>query len=190
MLCWRHTGGCVCRYVASNPQYADSTAYAGKFRQLHGRALATVRAKVQQVMRHASEQVRMADPAFSQVCWKCWACSMWLLGLLALRKRRQLSSAFAQVQAAITEAKASSSGRRKAEGNGGAPASNGLVRSGSGNAKVPLAEGAETALLYVRFRAAAEPGLKGAHTSRTSAVPLDANTLSTLDKVPPKSPKL
>ncbi len=45
------------RYVASNPQYADSTAYAGKFRQLHGRALATVRAKVQQVMRHASEQV-------------------------------------------------------------------------------------------------------------------------------------
>ncbi|KAK9909756.1 hypothetical protein WJX75_006999 [Coccomyxa subellipsoidea] len=108
-------------YVASNPQYADSTTYAGKFRQLHGRALATVRAKVQQVMRHASEQV----------------------------------------QAAIAEAKASSSGRRKAEGNGGAPASNGLVRSGSGNAKVPLAEGAETALLYVRFRAAAEPGLKG-----------------------------
>ena len=28
-----------------------------------------------------------------------------------------------------------------------------------------LAEGAETALLYVRFRAAAEPGLKGAHRS-------------------------
>lgn len=47
---------CDCRYVASNPQYADSTAYAGKFRQLHGRALATVRAKVQQVMRHAAEQ--------------------------------------------------------------------------------------------------------------------------------------
>ncbi|EIE20882.1 Sec34-domain-containing protein [Coccomyxa subellipsoidea C-169] len=107
-------------YVASNPQYADSTAYAGKFRQLHGRALATVRAKVQQVMRHASEQV----------------------------------------QAAIVEAKASSSGRRKPEGGSGA-AANGLVRSGSGNAKVPLAEGAETALLYVRFRAAAEPGLKG-----------------------------
>ncbi|BDA42423.1 Conserved oligomeric Golgi complex subunit 3 [Coccomyxa sp. Obi] len=107
-------------YVASNPQYADSTAYAGKFRQLHGRALATVRAKVQQVMRHAAEQV----------------------------------------QAAIAEAKASGSGRRKAE-DGDTPTGNGLVRSRSGNARVPLAEGAETALLYVRFRAAAEPGLKG-----------------------------
>ncbi len=52
---------CAYRYVASNPQYADSTAYASKFRQLHGRALATVRAKVQQVMRHAAEQVCEAN---------------------------------------------------------------------------------------------------------------------------------
>ena len=48
---------CACRYVTSNPQYADSTAYAGKFRQLHARAMAAVRSKVQQVLRHATEQV-------------------------------------------------------------------------------------------------------------------------------------
>lgn len=68
-----------------------------------------------------------------------------------------------QVQGAIAEAKTLNGARQKTEnsGGGGAVAGNGLVRSGSGNAKVPLAEGAETALLYVRFRAAAEPGLKG-----------------------------
>lgn len=37
------------------------------------------------------------------------------------------------------------------------------TRSGVASAPLPpLAEGAEAALLYVRFRAAAEPGLKGA----------------------------
>lgn len=37
------------------------------------------------------------------------------------------------------------------------------TRSGIATAPLPpLAEGAEAALLYVRFRAAAEPGLKGA----------------------------
>ena len=37
------------------------------------------------------------------------------------------------------------------------------TRSGVPSAPLPpLAEGAEAALLYVRFRAAAEPGLKGA----------------------------
>ena len=46
--------------MASNPQYADSTAYAGKFRQLHSRALASVRAKVQQVLRHGRGAVHAA----------------------------------------------------------------------------------------------------------------------------------
>ncbi len=48
---------CSCRHITSNPQYADSAAYAGKFRQLQARAMAAVRAKVQQVLRHAMEQV-------------------------------------------------------------------------------------------------------------------------------------
>ncbi len=48
---------CACRHITSNPQYADSAAYAGKFRQLQARAMAAVRAKVQQVLRHAMEQV-------------------------------------------------------------------------------------------------------------------------------------
>ena len=44
-----------------------------------------------------------------------------------------------------------------------ARSSSGLfARAASGGVPAPLAEGAETALLYVRFRAAAEPGLKGA----------------------------
>ncbi len=46
-----------CRYVTAHPQYADSGAYAGRFRQLQARALATVRSKVQQVLRYAAEQV-------------------------------------------------------------------------------------------------------------------------------------
>ena len=46
-----------CRYVSRRPQYADSSAYSGKFRQLQQRALATMRTKVQQVLQQASEQV-------------------------------------------------------------------------------------------------------------------------------------
>ena len=50
---------CVCwsRYVSSNPQYADASSYASKFRQLQQRAMATMRTKVAQVLQHASEQV-------------------------------------------------------------------------------------------------------------------------------------
>ena len=43
--------------MSRRPQYADSSAYSGKFRQLQQRALATMRTKVQQVLRQASEQV-------------------------------------------------------------------------------------------------------------------------------------
>lgn len=64
------------------------------------------------------------------------------------------------MQASLTEVKASTSGRHASENRNVTPKSNGLARSGSGH--TTLAEGAETALLYVRFRAAAEPGLKGA----------------------------
>ena len=51
--------------MSRRPQYADSSAYSGKFRQLQQRALATMRTKVQQVLRQASEQV-------SAVCVNCW----------------------------------------------------------------------------------------------------------------------
>ena len=46
-----------CRYVSSNPQYADASSYASKFRQLQQRAMATMRTKVAQVLQHASQQV-------------------------------------------------------------------------------------------------------------------------------------
>jgi len=46
-----------CRYVSNNPQYADASSYASKFRQLQQRAMATMRTKVAQVLQHASEQV-------------------------------------------------------------------------------------------------------------------------------------
>ncbi|KAK9817306.1 hypothetical protein WJX72_012420 [[Myrmecia] bisecta] len=98
-------------YVTSNPQYADSSAYAGKFRQLQSRAMATMRTQVQQVLRHAAEQV----------------------------------------QAAMRERRSSATG-------GGRPSENGATSNGHA---APMTEGAATALLYVRFRAAAEPGLKG-----------------------------
>lgn len=46
------------RYVSSNPQYADSAAYAGRYRALQARALASLRSRVQTVLRHAAEQAR------------------------------------------------------------------------------------------------------------------------------------
>ena len=46
--------------------------------------------------------------------------------------------------------------------------SNGHAPSGPAANGLPLAERAEATLLYVRFRAAAEPGLRGAHLSLLS----------------------
>eukprot|EP00884_Botryococcus_braunii_P022753 jgi/Botrbrau1/9161/Bobra.160_3s0033.1 len=107
-------------YVTSNPQYADSSSYAGKFRQLQSRALATIRSRVQQVLRHAAEQV----------------------------------------QAGIKEWKSNnSSGSLHGSASGGPPLPNGAASNGVSGPL--LAEGSEAALLYVRFRAAAEPSLKG-----------------------------
>lgn len=57
-MCCKVTANFVCyRYVTSHPQYADSASYAGKFRQLQGRAMSTIRAKAAQVLRHAADQV-------------------------------------------------------------------------------------------------------------------------------------
>ena len=50
---------CVCRYVSSNPQYADAGSYTSKFRQLQQRAMATMRTKVAQVLQRASHQVTL-----------------------------------------------------------------------------------------------------------------------------------
>ena len=47
------------RYVTTHPQYADSASYAGRFRQLQSRALSTIRAKANQILRHAAEQVTL-----------------------------------------------------------------------------------------------------------------------------------
>ena len=49
-------------------------------------------------------------------------------------------------------------GRRPRSASSPRAGANGVANGTSGHA---MAEGAETALLYVRFRAAAEPGLKG-----------------------------
>ena len=64
-----------------------------------------------------------------------------------------------QVQAAIREQPAASSSRASGLGNG----------SANGSHPSPPSEQTQTALLYVRFRTAAEPGLKGG----LLAAPLD-----------------
>jgi len=99
-------------YVTMHPQFADSASYAGRFRQLQSRAMSTIRTKVNQILRHAADQV----------------------------------------QAAIKEQPAASIGRGGGVGNGSA--------DGASHPNPP-SEGAETALLYVRFRATVEPGIKG-----------------------------
>ena len=69
-----------------------------------------------------------------------------------------------QVEAAIKEQSPSSSGASKA--NGVSPHTlrqqQGQPGSGSNEADLQATEGAESALLYVRFRAAAESELRGA----------------------------
>ncbi|XP_057537707.1 conserved oligomeric Golgi complex subunit 3 [Amaranthus tricolor] len=47
-------------YVESNPQYAESSVYLVKFRQLQSRALNTIRSHVQSVLKNASSQVHSA----------------------------------------------------------------------------------------------------------------------------------
>ena len=72
-----------------------------------------------------------------------------------------------QVQQAMRDARSNGLTRRASSSSEPATPSAGATANGSGaGGGAPLlAEGAETALLYVRFRAAAEPGLKGAHRS-------------------------
>lgn len=69
-----------------------------------------------------------------------------------------------QVQLAIREGR-STGGAQRATQNGaaaGGAAAQGRRDASAANGAAPLLpEGAEAALLYVRFRAAAEPGLKG-----------------------------
>lgn len=68
-----------------------------------------------------------------------------------------------QVQLAIREGRGAGGAQRPAAENGAAGgAGPGRRDHPAGNGALPaLPEGAEAALLYVRFRAAAEPGLKG-----------------------------
>jgi hypothetical protein len=85
--------------------------------------------------------------------------------LTAVRGKVQqvLRAAVQQVQAAIQQAAAGNAGAANGSSNG----TQSPAPAGSGSGQVPqLAEGAEVPMLYVRFRAAAEPNLKGESTRR------------------------
>jgi hypothetical protein len=124
-------------YVAANPQYADAVAYANKFRQLQARAIGLVRGRVQTVLRTAAQAVQAAVA-------------------------EALTSA-ANQQGAENAAAAAAAGQGLAAGRSGSgalsPARSGSMRLAAAGAV--LQEGLEVSLLYVRFRAAAEPVLKG-----------------------------
>ncbi|GIL47849.1 hypothetical protein Vafri_4496 [Volvox africanus] len=85
--------------------------------------------------------------------------------LTAVRGKVQqvLRAAVQQVQTAIQQAAAGGNGTATAAANGNSSVANGTsAPTVSGGGQVPqLAEGAEVPMLYVRFRAAAEPNLKG-----------------------------
>ncbi|KAL0022928.1 hypothetical protein WJX77_008565 [Trebouxia sp. C0004] len=108
-------------YVSNNPQYADASSYASKFRQLQQRAMATMRTKVAQVLQHASEQV----------------------------------------MAALREGRASTSGLSNGNSMPMAATPRAATQRANGRGGLRIAEGVQQALLYVRFRTAAESGLKG-----------------------------
>lgn len=69
------------------------------------------------------------------------------MGAVRTKVQQVLKHAAQQVQAAVQEAAAAGGGSVPVAASGAKPAA--------------LAEGAEVSLLYVRFRAAAEPSLKG-----------------------------
>ncbi|GFR40890.1 hypothetical protein Agub_g1542 [Astrephomene gubernaculifera] len=132
-------------YVAANPQYADAAQYSAKFRQLQGRALTAVRSKVQQVLRSAVQQVQAA------------------IQQAAAATPAAGSSAVAAASATTAAAgapPASPVAGGAAATNGGNTASSSSSGRGGAGAVPQLAEGAEVPMLYVRFRAAAEPSIK------------------------------
>ncbi len=93
------------------------------------------------------------------------------LGMVRNRAQHVLRAAAAQVQAGAAEASGAVGGVTAAVGSGGS--SRGLGRQGSsggaGGGQV-LPEGAEVAVLYVRFRAAAESSLKGGWQRHSSSI--------------------
>lgn len=121
-------------YVAANPQYADAVTYANKFRQLQLKALGLVRARVQSVLRSAAQTVQAA----------------------AVEAAAGATQAAEGASGAGAAASASGAGRLSGRTNSG-------VLAGGRGAVVLLSEGQEVSLLYVRFRAAAEPALQGGH---------------------------
>jgi hypothetical protein len=122
-------------YVAANPQYADAVTYANKFRQLQLKALGLVRGRVQSVLRSAAQAV-------------------------------QAAAAEAAAGGAGTTAAAAAGASATSSSSAAGPARTLSGRSSSGvmaGGRVPLLpEGQEVSVLYVRFRAAAEPSLRGA----------------------------
>ncbi|GLC45161.1 hypothetical protein PLESTB_000428800 [Pleodorina starrii] len=124
-------------YVADNPQYADAGQYSAKFRQLQGRALTAVRGKVQQVLRAAVQQVQTAI------------------------QQAAVAAAAAAANGAAAAAAAAAGANGSAAGGTAAAPGGGGGGGGSGGQVPQLAEGAEVPMLYVRFRAAAEPNIKG-----------------------------
>jgi hypothetical protein len=126
-------------YVAANPQYADAVTYANKFRQLQARAIGLVRGRVQTVLRSASQAVQAAVAE----------------ALSGAAAQGTPDAAAAAAAAAIGQGLAA--GRSGSGGLG--PARSGSMRLAAAGAVLP--EGLEVSLLYVRFRAAAEPVLKG-----------------------------
>ena len=96
----------------------------------------------------------------------------------------------AQVQLAIRDGSAqrssengSKAGSKAAKGGGGPQAAGrGTMEPGA-----LLPEGAEAALLYVRFRAAAEPGLKGALPASPVAVSQPVKYAASVAAVTPRS---
>lgn len=121
-------------YVSAHPQYADAGSYATRFRQLQSRALAAVRTKTQQALRSACLQAQAA----------------------AQRQGSAGAGGAGPSQLPVASAREGGAAPSGA-GQGGA----GAHPAGDAANGGPAAEGAEAALLYVRFRAAAEPALKG-----------------------------
>ncbi|KAG2444178.1 hypothetical protein HYH02_009116 [Chlamydomonas schloesseri] len=148
--------------VAQSSGVAGAGGAATQPQQLDGDQFLALLRKLDDCMAYVANNPQYADAA--QYSAKFKQLQGRALGAVRTKVQQVLRAAVQQVQAAIQQAASAASG-----GAAGGAGANGAQPSPTGNSapqaaagSVPqLAEGAEVPMLYVRFRAAAEPNIKG-----------------------------
>ncbi|PNW85826.1 hypothetical protein CHLRE_03g203750v5 [Chlamydomonas reinhardtii] len=145
--------------VAQSSGVAGGAAAAGPPapQQLDGDQFLALLRKLDDCMAYVANNPQYADAA--QYSAKFKQLQGRALGAVRTKVQQVLRAAVQQVQAAIQQAAAGAAAG--ANGSLPSPSGGGSAQAAAAGAVPQLAEGAEVPMLYVRFRAAAEPNIKG-----------------------------